>query len=109
MSGMCSAGTTGRTEGGPKVELVLDRPADGLERLDSERSRPLVSCGDMDASPCICVGDNIGLPPFFGVDRLIRWLAPIFCPIPPTPPLLGLSLADDHIDPLGDLGSGVVR
>ena len=51
----------------------------------------------------------MGLPSRLGVDRLIRWLAPILCPIPANPPLLGLSLAEDHIDPLGDLGSGVVR
>jgi hypothetical protein len=109
MSGMYSAGTTGLDEAVPKVEPVLERPADGLERLESERSKPFVSGGDMEDSPCVCAGDNMGLPSLLGVDRLIRWLAPILCPIPPNPPLLGLSLADDHIDPLGDLGSGVVK
>ena len=51
MSGMCSAGTTGLDEAAPKVELVLERPADGLERLESERSNPFVSGGDMEESP----------------------------------------------------------
>ena len=51
MSGMCSAGTTGLDAAAPKVELVLERPADGLERLESERSDPFVSGGDMLESP----------------------------------------------------------